>query len=163
MDKVLVLNSDYTPINVTTVIRGFILVSKGKAEVLKSSDTPILSGYETHVRPLIIRLLNYVKYRVRNLRINRQRLFKRDNFQCVYCGVKKNLTIDHVIPKSRGCTNLWTNLVTCCSNCNRQKGNRTPEEANMKLPYRPFEPSLFSEVINPSITGIWEEFKMTFK
>ena len=71
MDKVLVLNSDYTPLNVTTVIRGFILVSKGKAEVLKSSDNPILSGYQRHVRPVIIRLLNFVRYRVRNLKINR--------------------------------------------------------------------------------------------
>ena len=133
MDKVLVLNSDYTPLNVTTVIRGFILVSKGKAEVLKSSDNPILSGYQTHVRPVIIRLLNFVRYRVRNLKINRNRLFKRDGFECVYCGSKKTLTIDHVLPKSRGGDNSWTNLVTCCSSCNRKKGDKTPEEANMKL------------------------------
>lgn len=162
MEKVLVLNSDYTPINVTTVIRGFVLVSKGKAEILKSSDNPILSGYQTHVRPLIIRLLNYVRYRVRNLKINRNRLFKRDNFECVYCGSRKTLTIDHVMPKSRGGANTWTNLVTCCSSCNRKKGDRTPEEANMKLMVRPFEPTLFSEVINPSITHIWEEFQKSY-
>jgi len=88
MDKVLVLNSDYTPINVTTVIRGFILVSKGKAEILKADSNPILSGYQTHVRPLIIRLLSYVRYRVKNLKINRNRVFKRDNYECAYCGSK---------------------------------------------------------------------------
>ena len=162
MDKVLVLNSDYTPINVTTVIRGFVLVSKGKAEILKSSSNPILSGYQTHVRPLIIRLLNYVRYRVSNLKINRNRVFKRDNFECVYCGSKKYLTIDHVIPKSRGGNNTWGNLVTCCSPCNRHKGDKTPEEAGMKLRKRPFEPTLFSEVINPSISDVWTDFQRNF-
>jgi len=162
MDKVLVLNSDYTPINITTVIRGFVLVSKGKAEILKSSETPILSGYETHTRPLIIRLLNYVKYRIRNLRINRNRIFKRDGYECAYCGSKKSLTIDHIIPKSRGGENSWTNLITCCSSCNRYKGDRTPEELGMKMRVRPFEPSLFSDVINPSITDIWVDFQKSF-
>ena len=162
MDKVLVLNSDYTPINVTTVIRGFVLVSKGKAEILKSSDNPIIAGYQTFVRPVIIRLLNYVRYRVKNLKINRNRVFKRDNHQCVYCGSKRSLTIDHVVPKSKGGNNSWTNLVTCCSPCNRKKGDKTPEEANMKLQIRPYEPTLFSDVINPSISDIWDDFKKSY-
>jgi len=162
MDKVLVLNSDYTPINVTTVIRGFVLVSKGKAEILKSSDNPIIAGYQTFVRPVIIRLLNYVRYRVKNLKINRNRIFKRDNHQCVYCGSKRSLTIDHVVPKSKGGNNSWTNLVTCCSPCNRKKGDKTPEEANMKLQIRPYEPTLFSDVINPSISDIWDNFKKSY-
>lgn len=162
MDKVLVLNSDYTPINVTTVIRGFVLVNKGKAEILKSYDNPIVTGVQTFVKPLIIRLLNYVRYRIKNLKINRSRLFKRDLNQCVYCGSKKNLTIDHVIPKSRGGDNSWSNLVTCCSPCNRRKGNKTPEEANMKMKIRPYEPTLFSDVINPTISDIWTEFQKLY-
>ena len=162
MEKVLVLNADFTPINVTTVFRGFNLVSKGKAEVLKSSDKPIQSGTKTFIRPLIIRLLNYVKYRVSKLKINRHRLYKRDGYECAYCGSKKNLTIDHILPKSRGGQNSWMNLITCCSNCNRYKGDRTPDEANMKLRYSPFEPSIFSEVINPSIENIWIDFKKSF-
>ena len=162
MDRVLVLNSDYTPINVTTVIRGFVLVNKGKAEILKSYDNPIITGAQTFVKPLIIRLLNYVRYRIKNLKINRSRLFKRDLNQCVYCGSKKNLTIDHVIPKSRGGDNSWSNLVTCCSPCNRRKGNKTPEEANMKMKIRPYEPTLFSDVINPTISDIWTEFQKLY-
>ena len=162
MDKVLVLNSDYTPINVTTVTRGFVLVSKGKAEILKSGENPIITGYQTFVRPVIIRLLNYVRYRVKNLKINRNRIFKRDNHQCVYCGSKRNLTIDHVVPKSKGGNNTWTNLVTCCSPCNRKKGDKTPEQANMKLQIRPYEPTLFSDVINPSISDIWDDFKKSY-
>lgn len=162
MDKVLVLNSDYTPINVTSLVRGFILVDKGKAEVLKSGNDPIVSGQKQYIRPLIIRLLSYVRFRVRPLKINRHRVFKRDNHQCSYCGTNKHLTIDHILPKSRGGGNTWLNLTTCCKNCNRKKDNKTPEEAGMKLLKKPFEPSLFSDVINPSISEIWEEFQKTY-
>jgi 5-methylcytosine-specific restriction endonuclease McrA len=162
MEKVLVLNSDYTPINVTSLVRGFILVDKGKAEVLKSGENPIISGDKEYVRPLIIRLLSYVRYRIKSLRINRQRIFKRDNFRCAYCDSQKNLTIDHILPKSRGGDNSWTNLITCCRNCNRYKNNKTPEEAGLKLKIRPYEPSIFSDVINPNISQIWEEFKQTY-
>lgn len=159
MEKVLVLNSDYTPLNITTVIRGFILVHKGKAEVLKHSDNPINAGEKTFIRPLIIRLLNYVKYRIGKLKISRNRIFKRDNYQCSYCGTRRNLTVDHIIPKSKGGQNTWTNLTTCCSSCNRKKGDRTPEEINLKIINKPYEPSIFSEVINPNVGDIWDDFK----
>ena len=162
MEKVLVLNSDYTPINITTVYRGFNLVTKGKAEILKSSDSPIIAGSNTFIRPLIIRLLNYVKYRVHKLKINRHRLFKRDNHECVYCGSKKNLTVDHIQPKSRGGENTWQNLITCCGTCNRAKGDKTPVEANMKLRYNPYEPSIFSEIINSNVEPIWKEFQKSY-
>lgn len=162
MDRVLVLNSDYTPINVTSLVRGFILVDKGKAEVLKTGTTPIISGDKKYDRPLIIRLLSYVRFRIKSLRINRQRIFKRDNFRCAYCDSQKNLTIDHILPKSRGGDNSWINLITCCRNCNRYKDNKTPEEAGLKLKIKPYEPSIFSDVINPNISQIWEEFKQTY-
>jgi hypothetical protein len=162
MDKVLVLNADYTPINVTTVFKGFKLVDKGKAEILKAGDNPIVAGDRSFTRPLIIRLYNYVKFRFHKLKINRNRLFRRDNYACVYCGNKRNLTVDHVIPKSRGGQNTWLNLVTCCSHCNRVKDNRTPEEAGMRFLKQPYEPSIFSEVVNPSIESVWQEFKKTF-
>jgi hypothetical protein len=162
MDKVLVLNADYTPINVTTVFKGFKLVDKGKAEILKAGDNPIIAGEKEFLRPLIIRLYNYVKFRFHKLKINRNRLFRRDNYACVYCGNKRNLTVDHVMPKSRGGQNTWLNLVTCCSHCNRVKDNRTPEEAGMRFLKQPYEPSIFSEVVNPSIESVWQEFKKTF-
>ncbi len=162
MDKVLVLNADFTPINVTSVYKGFTLVNKGKAEILKASGNPILSGAAEFIRPLIIRLLNFVKYRVGKLKINRHRIYKRDGHQCTYCGSKRNLTIDHIIPKSKGGENTWLNLVTCCSSCNRLKGNRTPDEANMKLNIKPYEPTIFSEIINSTIGEVWNDFKNTF-
>ena len=159
MDKVLVLNSDYSPMNVTSVCRGFILVNKGKAEILKSGDNPIKTGMTEYVRPLIIRLLNYVKYRSQKLRINRPRVYRRDKYECVYCGSKKNLTIDHILPKSKGGENTWMNLITCCSPCNRYKGDRTPEEANMLMRFKPYEPSIFSEIINPTVEEVWNNYK----
>jgi len=91
---VLVLNADYNPINVTSLQRGFNLVYKGKAEIVKSDASPIVSGYREYVRPLIIRLLNYIKYHARGLRANRNRIYKRDNHECVYCGSKKDLTLE---------------------------------------------------------------------
>jgi hypothetical protein len=88
MSNVLVLNYDYTPLNVTSIRRGFILVDKGKAEIIKSDDNPIVTGYKTFVRPLIIRLLNYIKHKTKIMRASRPRIYKRDNHQCVYCGSK---------------------------------------------------------------------------
>ena len=162
MDKVLVLNADFTPINVTSVYKGFTLVSKGKAEILKASEKPLVSGMGEFIRPLIIRLLNFVKFRVSKLKINRHRLYKRDGHQCTYCGSKRNLTIDHIIPKSKGGGNTWMNLVTSCSSCNRLKGDKTPEEAGMRLNIKPYEPTIFSEIIISSVEDIWENFKNTF-
>lgn len=160
MGLVLVLNADYTPLNLTTARRGFILVDKGKAEIVKSDETPIAAAFKTYVRPLIIRLLNYIKYHTKKLKINRNRIFKRDNHQCVYCGSRKDLTLDHVIPKSRGGANDWTNLVTSCSKCNVKKADKTPEEARMKMSHKPFEPTLISE--NKTVLSLWKDFQNSF-
>lgn len=160
MSTVLVLNSDYTPLNVTSVQRGFVLVTKGKAEVLRSGENPIISGYNTHIRPIIIRLLKYIRFRTRLNKPNRSRIYKRDGHECVYCGSKKNLTLDHVIPKSRGGTNDWTNLVTCCSKCNRDKDNKTPDEAKMKMLKQAFEPPIMYD--DAVLFNVWNEFKKSF-
>ena len=160
MSQVLVLNFDYTPLNVTSVQRGFVLVDKGKAEIVKSDENPIVAGYKTYVRPVIIRLLRYIKHYTRQLRANRNRIYKRDGYQCVYCGSHKNLTLDHVVPKSRGGGNTWTNLVTSCQKCNLKKADRTPEEARMKLNHTPFAPTLVNE--NHLLSKVWNDFQKSF-
>jgi 5-methylcytosine-specific restriction endonuclease McrA len=162
MDRVLVLNADYSPLNVTSLQRGFNLVFKGKAEVVKSADTVIVTDKKEYERPLIIRLLNYVKYVYRRLRVNRHRIYKRDGNRCVYCGNTKQLTIDHVIPKSKGGKNTWENLVTCCIKCNLKKSDRTPEQAGMKLSIRPEEPNIFVESMNSSLEKVWKEYQSSF-
>jgi 5-methylcytosine-specific restriction endonuclease McrA len=160
MDGVLVLNYDYTPLNITTTRRGFILVDKGRAEIVKSDENPIRAGYNTYIRPIIIRLLNYVKFQTRNMRPNRPRIYKRDNYECVYCGSKKELTLDHVIPKSRGGRNDWMNLVTSCFKCNLKKSNRTPEEAKMIMRKLPYAPTFMNE--NASLNKIWDDYQKSF-
>jgi CRISPR/Cas system Type II protein with McrA/HNH and RuvC-like nuclease domain len=160
MSSVLVLNFDYTPLNVTTIKRGFVLVDKGKAEIVKSDDNPIVGGYKTYIRPIIIRLLKYIKYHSRTLRANRNRIYKRDGHQCVYCGSNKNLTLDHVFPKSRGGKNEWTNLVTSCFKCNLKKADRTPEEAKMVMKHKPYAPTLVNE--NATLSNVWNDFQKSF-
>lgn len=144
MQKVLVLNFDYSPLNIVPLKRGMRLIVKGKAEVIKHDETSIRSEKREFLRPLIIRLLNYIKHRIFSYKISRKRIYGRDKNQCGYCGSKKNLTIDHIIPRSRGGGNTWENLVTCCSNCNTKKGDRTPEDANMKLRVKPKKPDFFA-------------------
>ena len=136
MTGVLVLNFDFTPLNVTSYRRGFVLVDKGRAEIVKSDVNPIICGFKTYLRPTIIRLLKYVGYQSNGLKVNRNRIYRRDGYECVYCGSKKELTLDHVIPKSKGGKNEWTNLVTSCFNCNVKKRDRTPEEAKMKMKHK---------------------------
>jgi len=160
MQQVLVLNFDYTPLNVTSLQRGFVLVTKGKAEVIKEDESPIVTTYKTYVRPLIIRLLRYISYRGNGVSVNRHRIFKRDGYQCAYCGSPKDLTIDHIQPRARGGRNTWTNLVTCCSKCNLKKGNKTPEEARMHLRVKPIEPNFIHD--HDNLNNLWDKFKQSF-
>lgn len=159
---VLVLNADYQPINVTSLQRGFNLVYKGKAEIVKSSDIPIVSSVGKFVRPLIIRLLNYVSIKSRRVRVNRNRIMRRDGHSCVYCGSKKNLTIDHIIPKSKGGDNTWRNLVTCCLPCNLKKGDKSLEEVGMRLINKPTEPNIFSDAVGQGLQKIWQDYQRSF-
>jgi len=160
METVIVLNFDYTPLNVTSIRRGFVLVDKGKAEILKEYDDPIITTVGRLVKPLIIRLLKFINYHnKKDLKISRQRIYQRDGFQCVYCGTYKNLTIDHVMPKSRGGANSWENMVTCCFTCNSKKGSKTPEEANMSMRVRPYKPSVFSELVAGRAANIWQSLQ----
>jgi 5-methylcytosine-specific restriction endonuclease McrA len=139
--QVLILNNDYTPVSVTDIARGFKLVYKGKAEIVEHDESnPIVTDQKVYKRPSVIRLLSYVVLPFKKLKPSRDNVFRRDAHMCVYCDSKKNLTIDHVLPRSRGGDNTWENLVTCCTKCNGKKGNRTPEEAGMKMRQKPFKP-----------------------
>jgi 5-methylcytosine-specific restriction endonuclease McrA len=162
MNQVLVLNSDFTPLNVTSLQKSVKLVLKGKAEVLKENIEKILTASGEFVRPLIIRLLNYVKFRTKPIKISRHRIYARDNHQCVYCGSKKSLTIDHVIPRSKGGLNTWTNMVTSCFSCNVKKGDKSLEQSKMKLNSQPYEPQFFTEIAGRSLENVWETFKKDF-
>jgi 5-methylcytosine-specific restriction endonuclease McrA len=78
----------------------------------------------------------------------------------VYCGSNKDLTLDHVVPKSRGGGNEWTNLVTSCFKCNLRKGNRTPEEAKLTMTQKPFVPTIVGE--NSKLQTVWNDYQKSF-
>ena len=100
--------------------------------------------------PLVIRIPVLMRH-WQSSAPTRRAVFIRDNFTCAYCGkiVKDSeVTVDHIVPKSRGGKWEWTNLVTCCSECNQKKGSKTPEEAGMVLLYKPKKPSGFQIALN---------------
>jgi len=142
--KVLVLNMDYSPINVTTLKKGFKLVFKGKAEVVSHvAERPIVTDRRNYRRPSVIRLLQYISipFNKKKVQLSRTNIYRRDDYRCIYCDSGQNLTLDHVIPKSKGGGNTWENLVTCCSDCNVKKGDKTLEESGMKMRHEPFKPT----------------------
>lgn len=158
--KVLVLNMDYSPINITTLQRGFNLVFKGKAEVVSHiNKNPIVTERKAYRRPTVIRLLRYIYLPFKKVNLSRQNIFRRDDHKCVYCGEHKNLTLDHVIPKSKGGKNTWINLVACCGNCNVKKGDKSLKESGMIMRHKPFKPTYlyFIEKIQKVNTD-WKPF-----
>lgn len=166
MQHVLVLNASYEPLNVTTVRRAHVLVFKGRAEVLEQLEKPLHSASDTYPWPHVIRLVSYVRVpRAVQRKISRRALFARDNWRCVYCGTTAGrLTLDHVVPRSRGGDSVWENVVTSCAPCNLRKGNRLPEEVAMKLPRLPQPPTpvLFIRLASPKIPVRWQPYLAAF-
>ncbi len=139
MGQVLVLNASYEPLNITTWRRAMVMMIKGKAESLEQ-DTSREVRRGTHL-PTVIRLRQYVHVPFRQLPLTRRNLFQRDHQTCQYCGSRDQpLSIDHVVPRSRGGSDTWENVTTACLSCNVRKGNRTPKEASMPLHRAPHRP-----------------------
>ncbi len=140
--KVLVLNQDYSPLTLCSVQRAFLLVYLHKAELLEhDSEQELHSVSQAFPKPTVIRVHRYVFVPYRGVVLTRYNLFKRDNNECQYCGTKHDLTLDHLIPRSKGGKTTWKNLVTACKQCNAKKGDLSPEEAGMILERRPYKPS----------------------
>ena len=162
MKQVLVLNASYEPLNVCSLRRAHVLVFKGKAEVIEELDTPLRSATATFAWPHVIRLTTYVRVpRTVQRKISRRALFARDGWRCVYCGSSAGrLTLDHVVPRSRGGHSVWENVVTSCAPCNLRKGNRLLEEVAMTLnvPPRPPAPVLFISLAAPRIPDRWQPY-----
>jgi 5-methylcytosine-specific restriction endonuclease McrA len=162
--RVLVLNSSYEPLNVCTVRRAVILVLKEKAELLETGSRTLHSESISFPHPVVIRLVTYVRVPrdSRSRRITRRAVFARDSWTCQYCGRTTHLTVDHVVPRSRGGTSAWENIVTSCAPCNRRKGNHTPVEANMHPRRKPRVPgpTIFIRVAAPVVPDAWQQYLM---
>lgn len=140
--NVLVLNQNYEPVTLCNAKRAVILVYLGKAEIVEKLDVELRSVNNTMKFPSVVRLIVYIHKPRNNIILNRKNILKRDYHTCQYCGKKSlPLTVDHIIPKQLGGKDLWSNLICACLKCNNKKGNRTPEQANMKLLKKPKKPS----------------------
>lgn len=146
MDRTLLLNTSFEPISVLSWKKAVTLVFLGKVEVLKEYEREI-KGVSINVRqPAVIRLLKLVRTNRMNIKFSRRNIFLRDNYTCQYCGRQfeaKKLTCDHIIPRSRGGTAEWTNIVTSCIQCNLSKSDKLPEEVDMRPRKRPSRPNGF--------------------
>jgi len=159
---VLVLNATYEPINVCTVRRAVVLLLKEKAEVIEHSEWELRSASRTIARPAVIRLVTYVRIPrdTHRRKITRRAVFARDNWTCQYCGSRSNLTVDHVVPRSKGGSSSWENIVASCAPCNRRKGNALPRQVGMRLLRQPRTPSprVFIHVASPTIPTAWQQY-----
>jgi 5-methylcytosine-specific restriction endonuclease McrA len=137
---VLVLNATYEPVNVCAARRAVVLVLKGVAAAEEISNAFVHSPSRRLPVPSVIRLLEYRRIPFQGRALSRKNILLRDRNTCQFCSKvlpAGELTLDHIIPRSRGGESSWENLVACCHTCNNRKGDRLPEEAGMKLLRRP--------------------------
>ena len=138
---VLVLNQNYQPLNVCNVKRAFVLLGHGKAELLVNGMGIVRSISQVFPVPSVIRLMHMVKRPPMHRRLSRRAVFYRDGFACQYCGMPaKELTLDHILPRSRCGQHIWENVVSACIPCNHRKAGLTPKEAGMRLRREPKAP-----------------------
>jgi 5-methylcytosine-specific restriction endonuclease McrA len=144
----LVINASYEAINICSARRAITLVMKGAAVVQEVSAHTIRTSKINVPVPSVIRLLKYRRVPRQNRSVSRKGLMLRDHNSCQYCArpfLGKELTLDHVVPRSRGGDSTWENLVACCFPCNNRKGNRTPVEAGMVLVKQPRQVSIHAK------------------
>ncbi len=141
--KVLILNQNYEPMSVISARKAVILLYLGKAELVAAQDgKQVRSVAMAMPFPSIVRLSVYVHVPFKRIILSRKNILRRDGHRCQFCGRGDlPLTVDHVIPISRGGEDTWDNLVCACVDCNNKKGDRTPEEAQMVLRRRPMRPN----------------------
>lgn len=141
--KVLVLNQSYEPISICSPRKAILLILLLKAELVAERKNKLIHTVNfNYPFPSVIKLITYIKIPFKNVELTRKNVIKRDGSKCQYCGKKAvEMTIDHIIPRSRGGADTWENLTTACVKCNNRKGSRTPEEADMKILSKPRKPN----------------------
>lgn len=180
-DATLVLNRNWVPVDITTVLNALTKVYEGAARVIKADDyslhdfdswaqlrvaegAPCIRTATLEIPvPEVIVLAKYGDVPVRGVAFSRSNLYRRDRYTCQYCGAKpgtQELTIDHVLPRSRGGTSTWSNCVVACVKCNFKKANRTPVEAGLKLAKTPCKPTWTPKLTLARIPyrASWEKF-----
>ncbi len=140
-NRTLVLNATYEPLSIVSARRAVVLVLRAKADTLAVADQVWRSAEHTFEIPSVVRLRNYVKVPYhRRVPLTRTAVFARDSHRCQYCRAPAD-SLDHVVPKARGGTNTWENVVACCRRCNVRKGSLLPHQVGLKLARPPVTPT----------------------
>ena len=164
MMSVLLLNATYEPLSIVSIRRAIVLLLKEKAEVLEATENLLRAQDVAIPVPLVIRMVYYVRIpHSTMLPLSRRTVMARDQYTCQYCGaapVKADLTIDHVLPRSRGGVTEWENVVVACRSCNQKKGNRTPKEALMQIKRPPHRPRYVALAFmgEPTHREVWRKY-----
>lgn len=159
--RVLMLNQNYEPLTVCSARRAIVLMFQGKAEIIEKADSLMIRTVSrSYSLPSVVRLWQYRKVPHKRIMLTRKNILTRDNHRCQYCGSPRgSMTVDHVIPRRLGGRETWDNLVCACSKCNNKKGDRTPEEVDMKLLRRPTRPTYITFIQrNYTITQQWRPY-----
>ncbi len=167
--EVLVLNSDYEPLNVCPAKRAIVLVYLGKADVLHEYETEgAQTLYGEAIVPAVVKLRKQVRRPLPELKLTRRTIFARDNYTCQYCGIiTKDMTIDHVVPRKMGGPATWENLVCCCKRCNTKKSDKLLYQTGMKLlrtPRRPrYTPFIsITKYLSGRKNDVWRDYLPVF-
>ncbi len=164
---VLTLNASFEPISIMRARNAVKLIVKGAAIAEEEYDEEIYPGMKL---PCVIRLRNYKKIPIRISVLTRPNIYARDHYMCLYCGAKEGstrmihgkptkvvLTLDHILPESRGGGFFWDNLASACRECNLSKGDRTPEEAGMPLRHIPGRLTIHTSRMLLRLVGLAED------
>lgn len=164
-EATLMLDQGYAPVKVIPWQRAMQLLFLGKVEVIEEYDREVRSTYLVMKIPAVVRLLRAFRRHKKPVKFSRVNIYGRDGYACQYCGEKKSmheLTYDHVVPRAQGGKTTWTNIVSCCVECNSRKSGRTPEQAGMRLlkqPKQPVDlPSLVLVVSRESAPDAWRDY-----
>jgi 5-methylcytosine-specific restriction endonuclease McrA len=139
----LLLDQGYQPLRVIPWQRALVMHMVGKVELVSPHDWSIRTVSHVFPAPGVVRLLRRIRHVPPTVRFSRDNVYLRDALTCQYCGHRyaaRELTLDHVLPRSRGGKTSWRNVVTACGPCNRKKGHKTPDEAEMPLRSEPSRP-----------------------
>lgn len=167
---ILLLNASYEPLSVIPRRRAVSLLMRGRVDAASQEQETIRGASTLLHLPKVLRLRKYVNVPRRGANWSRNGVMRRDNWRCIYCGLmlgdskggkilaKSDLTIDHIVPRSRGGRNTWTNTACACAKCNQRKQDRLPHEAGMKMLWEPKTPRVDYLVASGEIPDAWKVY-----
>ena len=168
MAAVLLLNASYEPLRVIPFRRAMSLLLRDRVDAVSAETHPLPTSSNIFEIPHVLRLRRYVNAPRRGARWSRRNIFARDNWTCIYCGIRPGdmrkgkvmgrdqFTLDHIFPRSRGGKNTWGNTACACAECNQRKGDRLYHQIGMKLRWEPKRPRVDYLVASGDVPDSWK-------